>query len=198
MGTTGDTGGAHNLTGGHPVHAELEHTHHAAAGHPVSGDASERLEALYRREFSRFVRVASALCGDAQSAVDVVQDAFAHALRSAEEYTEQGSFESWVWAIVVNVARNHRRGANRRARRVTELTMDVPAPESSHADVMATRDAIRELPERQRLIVFLRHYGGLTYDEIAQVVGIAPGTVGSSLNHAHAALRSRLGLEDSP
>lgn len=163
----------------------------------MTGDLTDRIEDLYRREFPRFVRVASAVCGDAQSGVDVVQEGFAQALRSTDRYSEAGSFESWVWAVVVNVARNHRRGMRRRIRRVTELRTDVAAPEGSHADVLAARHAIRELPERQRLVVFLRHFGGLTYDEIAEVVGIAPGTVGSALSQAHTTLRGQLGWEET-
>jgi len=102
-----------------------------------------------------------------------------------------------VWAIVFNTARNHRRGLNRRNQRVTELTHDVPAPSAESDDVEVVRQAIRELPDRQRTMVFLRHYGGLAYDEIAQVVGVAPGTVASSLSHAHRTLKSRLEQEDT-
>ena len=84
-----------------------------------------------------------------------------------------------MWAIVFNTARNHRRGLNRRNQRVTELTHDVPAPSAESDDVEVVRQAIRELPDRQRTMVFLRHYGGLGYDEIAQVVGMTPGTAAS-------------------
>lgn len=172
----------------------------AAAPDNDSGadDIAMRIEAMYREEFSRCVRVARAVSGDHDGAVDVVQDAFAHALRSTDRYSERGSLRSWVWAIIVNQARNHRRSNVRRMMRTAELSEDISAPASDPAEVMAAREAIRRLPERQRLIVFLRHYGGLSYSEIAQVVAAAPGTVGSSLSQAHAALKRQLEGEGTP
>ena len=54
------------------------------------------------------------------------------------------------------------------------------------------RDHVSELPERQRLVLFLRYYADLDYRAIASAVGISVGTVGSTLNAAHAALRDAL------
>jgi RNA polymerase sigma factor (sigma-70 family) len=48
------------------------------------------------------------------------------------------------------------------------------------------------LPERQRLALFLRYYADLDYQSIAATLGVAPGTVGATLNAAHAALRNSL------
>jgi len=53
--------------------------------------AAARLEAMYRADYARRVRVAAAVRGEPQAAVDVVQEAFTHALRSLERYSEQGS-----------------------------------------------------------------------------------------------------------
>jgi RNA polymerase sigma factor (sigma-70 family) len=53
-------------------------------------------------------------------------------------------------------------------------------------------EAIAALPERQRLVLFLRYYADLEYAAIAETLGIGLGTVGATLNHAHAALRRRL------
>ena len=52
--------------------------------------------------------------------------------------------------------------------------------------------AIRRLPERQRLTLFLRYYADLDYAAIADVLGVSPGTVGASLHAAHNALEARL------
>jgi RNA polymerase sigma-70 factor, ECF subfamily len=54
------------------------------------------------------------------------------------------------------------------------------------------RRQLRALPERQRLAVFLRYYADLSYDEIAEVLEVRPGTVAASLNAAHRTLRSEL------
>jgi RNA polymerase sigma factor (sigma-70 family) len=54
------------------------------------------------------------------------------------------------------------------------------------------RALIASLPERQRLALFLRYYADLDYESIASTLGITSGTVGATLNAAHAALRSTL------
>jgi RNA polymerase sigma factor (sigma-70 family) len=54
------------------------------------------------------------------------------------------------------------------------------------------RERIARLPERQRTILFLRHFADLDYRAIGDVLGISPGTVGATLNAAHAALRRDL------
>jgi hypothetical protein len=57
------------------------------------------------------------------------------------------------------------------------------------------RDHVARLPERQRLVLFLRYYADLDYEEIAEAVGIAVGTVGSTLSAAHSALHAALAEE---
>ena len=59
------------------------------------------------------------------------------------------------------------------------------------------RAAVAELPERQRHVLFLRYYADLDYGAIADALKITPGTVGATLNQAHAALRKRF-QETSP
>lgn len=59
------------------------------------------------------------------------------------------------------------------------------------------RDAIAALPERQRLVIFLRYYADLDYDAIALAAGIRKGTVGPTLVKAQAALRRALGEEET-
>jgi RNA polymerase sigma factor (sigma-70 family) len=54
------------------------------------------------------------------------------------------------------------------------------------------RAAVAALPERQRLALFLRYYADLDYAAIAAALGVAEGTVGATLNAAHAALRGSL------
>lgn len=57
---------------------------------------------------------------------------------------------------------------------------------------MAGRELIAGLPERQRMVLFLRYFADMTYDAIAETLEISPGTVGATLNAAHASLRGRL------
>src|SRR4051812_4183647 len=69
----------------------------------------EELEGLYRRELARFVRAASAIVGSEASGRDVVQEAFARAVRSRASFRREVELEAWVWRIVVNTAFQERR-----------------------------------------------------------------------------------------
>ena len=68
-----------------------------------------QIEALYRADFARFVRVARAIAGDQEVALEAVQEGFADALRNAGQWNGHGSLEGWVWSCVVNRARKARR-----------------------------------------------------------------------------------------
>jgi len=148
----------------------------------------EALGKLYQRRYRTFVRVAEAIVGDPDLAHDAVQEAFARAIRSRLDYRGDGSFEGWVWRIVVNAARNARRD-----RPPAHLPLQDVAGEAERANGRPTHGHVRALvaalPERQRLVLFLRYYADLDYRQIAEALAIEPGTVGATLNHAHAAIR---------
>ena len=145
----------------------------------------EEIEAVYRSEFPRFVRVAASIAGDSEAGYDAVQEAFASAVQHRRDFRREGRLESWLWAAVVNNARK----ARRRRRPVAELFS--PNGYEPAADV-ELRGPIAELPERQRLVLFLRYYADLDYRAIAEILAIAPGTVSATLHAAHEALRRRL------
>lgn len=151
----------------------------------------EALGALYQRRYRTFLRVAEAVVGDPDLASDVVQDAFARAIRSRPDYRGEGSLEGWVWRIVVNAARNARRD-----RPPEHLPLQDVAGEAASANGRPTHGHVRALlaalPERQRLVLFLRYYADLDYRQIAEALAIELGTVGATLSHAHAALRRAL------
>lgn len=142
------------------------------------------IEAVYRERFSEFRRVAAAIIGDRDAALDVVQDAFGTAIRRRKTFRGDGPLEAWIWRVVVNTASDHRRPVP---------TTAAPAPQNGHdEDSGALSVAISLLPERQRLALFLRYYADLDYNSIADALGVKPGTVAASLNAAHTALRRAL------
>jgi RNA polymerase sigma factor (sigma-70 family) len=149
----------------------------------------EVLEEIYRDRYRRFLRVALAVVGDRETAHEVVQEAFAKAIRSRFEFRGQGPPEAWIWAIVVNLARSTAR------RNTPEAWTTVPEDSTTdgHAsDWPELRTAVAALPERQRLAVFLRHYADLDYEQIAEVLQIERGTVAATLHAAHAVLRKQM------
>jgi len=153
----------------------------------MKGADLDEIEALYRARFPAFVRTAAAICGDLESGRDAVQEAFAAAVRERATFRGEGTVEAWIWPIVINKARD-------RVRRPVELPgADVEVSADGHdreSDVL--RMALAALPERQRIATFLRYYGDLDYEGIAAVLGVSAGTVGATLNAAHAALKTRL------
>jgi RNA polymerase sigma-70 factor (ECF subfamily) len=146
---------------------------------------AEVLEELYRRRFNDFLRIARAITHDDALAHDAVQEAFARALRSTR-YRGEGSPEAWVWGILFNVARSSLRGT---AAPTDQEPVTKPPSEEPGSDF---RLWISALPERQRLVVFLRYWADLDYAAIARALEIEIGTVSATLNAAHTTLRRAL------
>jgi DNA-directed RNA polymerase specialized sigma24 family protein len=69
------------------------------------GASIAELERVYRADFLRFVRVATAIGGDEETGADAVHDAFVQAVRNRRSYRGDGSLEGWVWRMVVNAAK---------------------------------------------------------------------------------------------
>ena len=144
------------------------------------------IELIYRSRLPRFERVARAVTGDRESALEAVQDGFADALRNAHSYTAAGPLEGWVWRCVVNRALKAR---SRPTLPEVEAGAEDDGNASGDADVRAR---VAALPERQRLVVFLRYYADLGYREIAAALDVETGTVSATLSAAHASLRASL------
>ena len=151
------------------------------------GATLEELEALYCRLFDVFVRVAAGVTGDSERARDAVQEAFATAVRNRGSFRGEGPLEAWVWRIVLNAARSD-------ARRGTPAVgyADSAASNGRPERDAELRVALARLPERQRIVVFLRYYADLDYAAIGEALGIRTGTVSATLNAAHAALQTQL------
>lgn len=157
----------------------------------TSAPTVEALGTLYQQRYQTFLRVAEAVVGRPDLAHDVVQEAFARAIRSRFDYRAEGSLESWVWQIVVNAARNSKRDRSPAQLPLDDVVGEVDSPSGGPVDAHV-RALVAALPERQRLALFLRYYADLDYRQIAEALAIEPGTVGATLNHAHAAIRRAL------
>jgi RNA polymerase sigma factor (sigma-70 family) len=145
------------------------------------------IEAIYREHYSRFLRFAVANLGDVEAGRDAVHEAFVRAIRSLSDFRGEGRPESWLWRILVNVC------TAEKTRRVVPIEDSFPLTSVDDPEWPEIRAAIASLPERQRTILFLRHYADLDYDQIGAVLGIARGTVAATLNTAHTKLRTVLG-----
>lgn len=150
------------------------------------GVHASRIEEVYRRRHRVFRNALACVTGSYESADDVVQEAFARALARQNQFRSDGPIEAWIWRIAMRTALETRSA-------VPELPITVdPQIVEPHRDPELAA-ALRTLPPRRRLIVFLRYVGDLSYVEIAHVCGISEGTVAATLAQARAALGEELG-----
>ena len=147
------------------------------------------LEALYRARYRHFLRVATLITRDEGTAHDAVQEGFAATIRSLASYRGEGPLEAWVWRAVVNAAKKQQRHSPAAALEGHERASRQNGDET---DARFVRTWVAALPERQRLIVYLRYYADLDYRQIATVLDVAVGTVSATLSAAHQALRKTM------
>ena len=152
-------------------------------------EKADALEQLYRERYTIFRDVLAGIVGSHDLARDVVQEAFARALRERRRFRGEGSLEAWVWKIAVNVALKQRRSLVSAQELATE-----PAADASRSDP-AVRHAVLALPPRRRLVIFLRYFADLSYREIAEIVRVSEGTVAATLSQAHRDLEKRFERE---
>lgn len=142
-------------------------------------------------------RVARAVLGNPTDADDAAQDGFLSALRHLGRYDPARPFGPWLLRIVANAAGDLRR--RRHVRETEPLPLTAAAREpgpAAAADRAAFREefaaALAALPERQRMAVVLFDVEGYQHQEIAEILGVPPGTVRSDVFHARRALREAL------
>jgi RNA polymerase sigma-70 factor, ECF subfamily len=150
------------------------------------------IEELYRARYTAFRNGMVGFTGDYESARDVVQEAFARALRDRKQYRAKGSLAAWVWRIAVRVALESRRNG-RGTLSLEQLAAEAPPPPGDHDPELA--DALQQLSPRRRLLVFLHYFADLSYGEIADVCGISQGTVAATLAHARSQIETALKKE---
>lgn len=153
------------------------------------------IEALCAALHPRLVSSLALHCGDRDVAAELAQEALARLWERWPSLTAVQSPEAWTYRVAFNLAasRYRRRAAERRA--MARAGANRPPAPPEPADALAVRAAVLGLPPRQRAVVVLRYYADLTVDDVAAVVGCAPGTVKSLTSRAVAALRRSLGME---
>lgn len=143
-------------------------------------DVSPDVAGLFHALYPRLVVLLYATCGDQADAEDAAQEAFTKALRHQRRFLELDNPEAWLRTVALNHLRNGWRH-NDVVRRFRER---VPGPQASfdlgpeHVAIMA---ALNQLDRPHREVVVLHHLVDLSVREIADVLGIAEGTVKSRL-----------------
>jgi len=163
-------------------------------------DDAEAFAGLVARWEKPIQRLCARMLGDVHRGEDLTQEAFARVFARRKNYEPTSKFSTFLWRVALNLCYDELRKINRRG----EFSLDdagadddapalqildpaAPAPDGQlaareRADTV--RRALRELSEPYRVVVILRHYEGLKFREIADVLGIPEGTVKSRMAEA--------------
>ena len=144
---------------------------------------------------SKLFYAAYRITGSAEDAMDATQSAFVKAYENLHTFDPSRRFFSWIYRIALNEALNI---CNLR-RNQSELEDEIPGtgddPEQvceAEEEGQAIQRALMTLCEDQRAVLVLRHFHGLSYGEIGEVVGVGEKTVKSRLFAARQNLRAAL------
>jgi RNA polymerase sigma-70 factor (ECF subfamily) len=170
-------------------------------------DAFARLVALHEH---MVFNLALRLTGDPEEARDVAQDVFLQVFRMLARFEGRSSLKTWIYRIVVNQCHNRQRFWKRRRRdRMRPLEDMTPADEAQlsarspdapnpyeeirrREQARAVQTALLAVSFEHRAILLLREVEGLSVEQVAESLGVPPGTVKSRLSRAREALRRRL------
>ena len=148
---------------------------------------------------NRLYRVALNLLSDTHLAEDATQHTIIEMWRNLPRLREPAKLEAWAHRIVVNACRREGRKRTRWIQAMTVTPEEDPKAGQGFATV-AHRDQLergfRQLPAGQREVVVLHHYAALPMREVAEVLGIPIGTVGSRLSRAMRSLRAALEADE--
>lgn len=167
--------------------------------------AFELLVEKYRR---RLLRLLSRMVRNAEEVEDIAQETFIKAYRALPNFRGDAAFYTWLYRIGVNTAKNFLANRGRNMPTVSDQAMsdedepderlvaqDVNTPESmllSKQVALAVNEAVEALPEELRTAITLREMEGLSYEEIATLMGCPIGTVRSRIFRAREAIAVKL------
>jgi RNA polymerase sigma-70 factor (sigma-E family) len=163
---------------------------------PPDESVPRTLADLYRDHRMRMVRLAVLLVDDPATAEDVVQEAFTGLHRHWSGLRDEAAAVGYLRAAVVNGSRSVLRRRRTARDYVPPHQVNARSAESLamlSAEHQAVVDALSALPPRQREVLVLRYYGGLSEAEIADATGISRGTVKSTASRALDAVAKVMG-----
>jgi len=166
-------------------------------------------ETLVRRYQSRILSHVARMVGSRDDALDLTQEIFLKVFQALDRYNPEFKFSTWLFRISGNAAIDQLRKKKPRVvpLETTDADGKVSSPEYKSSDLDpfsqlrntqrgdAIAAAIAELPSEFRELITLRHFTGLSYEEIAEVKNMPLGTVKNKLFRARAVLKERLAGE---
>jgi len=170
------------------------------SGATDSKRAGELVEQAFSRHQDQLLGMLYYLVGNGEDAHDALQEAFIKCWRRLDSVAEVQNLRAWIFRIALNVGRDLRSSAWRRRRRPLAADESLPAAQgpSPEAELGArdqielVRRAVLDLRTEEQEVFLLRQDGEMTYDQIAQVIGIPVGTVKTRMRLALAKLREAI------
>ncbi len=175
----------------------------------AQADDTDAFCSLAERYARRIYLLALHYCRNAQDAEDLSQEVWLKAYQALSTFRSDSSFYTWLRRITINTFLNHQRSNSFRRHGKTTI-VELLAVESEAREVLlesgsaaeetiynnllfeSVMDALAELTPSQRLVFLLRHYEGMSYDEIANAVDCSTGTAKKAVSRALGKLRAKL------
>ncbi len=152
----------------------------------------EAIALLFGRSRQRIVGLCFQILRDREGAEDAAQEVLLRAFDKMPQFRGESEFSTWLYRLALNFCLERQRKSARRAQ-LEEAAPEPPTLSPDHAAQVETRLALEraldELDEPARLVLILREWHELSYDEIAQVLRLPVGTVKSRLNSARREFR---------
>lgn len=177
----------------------------------------EAFRQLFELHRDRVWSVALHFIGDEAAARDITQQVFLKLFTAIGQYRGEAGFSTWLYRMVANACLDEQRRRrrflsfdlfkggdehnseknvmNERQARQFDPAPKALAQEDQQANLevsAAVKSAVKELKPKLRIAILLKYFEGLSYEEIAQVLGCSTGTVASRLNRGHKELARRL------
>ncbi len=166
-------------------------------------------ELLVEKYWRRLTRLLARMVRDPDEVEDIAQETFIKAYRALPQFRGDAAFYTWLYRIGVNTAKNYLAARGKAMQTVSDQALpdedegveerlavqDISTPESellSKQVAMAVNEAVEALPEELRTAITLREIEGLSYEEIANLMGCPIGTVRSRIFRAREAIAAKL------
>jgi RNA polymerase sigma-70 factor (ECF subfamily) len=169
-----------------------------------AGDVSA-FEAVFQDYRKMVFKTAYLMTGSKEEAEDVLQEVFVSVWRSRKTFNpKKGKLSTWIYRITVNRCLSRRRRKKPALLPLEDKNIDLPytKPTKQPEEILVTRleyerlvKAMNALDSKHRSVLVLRYFNDLSYDEIAQVIGIPLGTVKSRISQALKSLRAQMSAQ---
>jgi RNA polymerase sigma-70 factor (ECF subfamily) len=154
-------------------------------------------EDAFDRIFEKYTVPVYSLCyrytRNEADARDISQEIFIRIYRNLDKFRGRSKLSTWIYRITVNACISFKRSERHTLPLQEQRVPEAALRERTQMKVAIDR-ALYELPRRQRMAFILRHYGGYTFGEIGEIMGISTGA--AKANHHHAVGKLRISLKD--